>query len=244
VAREQCEPSRCEDEAGCGVSSGEITPLTAGSTMLGLAYDGTSLFVLERLEVEFRLKRLSWPALEPIVWFGLANAQFLGDPAVLDGFMYVPDKVQTSIARVDLTSGKVTELPSPALEPTAVAADGDALWVSADGEAKQLFRISLAGELLGQVANTVANTGCGGLEATSTGLWCLDREATTITKISKEDGSVLAGPFFVPPRVGLTLIDGQLWAGSDGSTYAGSAVIAPPVPSSGIGPLELRGVTP
>jgi hypothetical protein len=121
-----------------------------------------------------------------------------------------------------------------------VAWDDGSLWVSAD-DAASLFRISLTGEVLAVLPNRGTTNACDGLEATSTGLWCLDLATMALIKFSKLDGAVLAGPFFVPARNGLAVIDGTLFGATDGFVYdpqGGTIGVNGPI---GLAAFELHG---
>lgn len=246
LSSELCAPSACEGagESGCGLSSAEITPLAGVSDLKGLCHDGTDLFVVD--DAAGSILRLSWPGLESLAKYP-APGPLLGDCGVLDGAVFFASYRKAGVGRLDLASSQVSyvALPARISKLRAVASDGEALWVSAD-EPRRLFRVSPRGELLATIPVSTTTNGCDGLEATPTGLWCLDLARMTLSKLSPTSGVVLAGPFFAPPRRGLALIDGTLWAGSDGLVYAldGFGLTGTDDRFSGIAALDLFGTTP
>jgi hypothetical protein len=207
----------------------------------GLCYYAGEVLLLE----DGAIRHFGWPDLEARR-FHLLGRDLLGDCAVVDGVVYYPDVSAGSIGTVVLSTGTVTPHAFGALAsaPRAVAADEGALWVSADGT-PTLSKLSTTGTLLGEIPNTGATNACDGLEATTTGLWCLDLAAMVLFKLSKQDGVLLAGPFFGPPLAGLALIDGTLWAGSTGMVYdVQGGLRGLPGQVGGLVPLELDGVEP
>lgn len=227
TAAETCSLTICSQPGDCGLEPGSMTTLGLAARPLGLCYADNELFIAQN---DGAVVRLAWPSFELIGTIPSVRA-YPGDCAVLDGFLYYPNVsgaypnvTSGSIVRVDLaTSSTSVAFPSPAPRPRAIAADGNTLWISADDASQVLFNVSAESATLGHLLRTLPLTAmvnaCDGLVATPTGLWCSDIAAAALLKISKQDGTLLEGPFFMPPWYGLELIDGNLWAASDGFVY-------------------------
>lgn len=237
---ESCGTPLCEGGGDCSVSWGPLTELPTVETQ-GLCYADGRLFVVEAGLGNVR--SFSWPDLSPLARTAIPGSVF-GDCATIGAALYFPG--QNGIGRLDLASGDIT-VPAFRIRGTwarAVAADEGTLWASLDG-GPELVRYSLDGTPLGQVPNTMTANECDGLEATPTGLWCIDLASRVLFKLSKQDGSVLAGPFFSQPSYALALIDGRLWAADDGFVYdPEGGLTGPDQPVEGIHPLILAGVEP
>jgi hypothetical protein len=238
LATESCGAALCEGEQSCSASAGPLLAIPNQQAHGLCFHDGEILLVAGG-----SLQRFGWPDLEARRSHRL-GPQVLGDCALLDGVVYYPDVRASSIGTLVLSTGEgnLYAIGAPAPAPRAVAADQGTLWVSTD-TSPLIFRLSTKGDLLGDVPNTATTNACDGLEATATGLWCLDLASTVLFKLSKQDGSVLAGPFFGPPLYGLALIHGTLWSASTGMQYdpegglTGSSV-------GGLVPFVLNGVAP
>jgi hypothetical protein len=240
LATESCGTPLCEGAETCSATAGPLIPLPRREPD-GLCYSAGEVLLVE----DGALRRFGWPDLEARQSHRLGNT-LLGDCAVIDGVVYYPDIGAGSIGTLVLSTGEVSPyaLGAPFSRPRAVAADQGALWVSADSTA-MITRISTTSDFLGELPNTGVTNACDGLEATDSGLWCLDLAARVLFKLSKQDGTVLAGPFFGPPLMGLALIDGTLWGGSTGMVYdSQGGLIGPPGSVGGLVPLELHGILP
>jgi hypothetical protein len=240
LATESCGAPLCEGEQPCSATAGALVPLVNREPDGVCYHDGEVLLVEDGA-----LRRLGWPDLVARQSHRLGGT-LVGDCAVIDGVVYYPDVSAGSIGTLVLSTGAVSPYAfgTPSAEPRAVAADQGALWVAADAT-PMLSRISTKGEFQREIPNTGVTNACDGLEATVSGLWCLDLAGKVLFKLSKEDGTVLAGPFFGPPVMGLALIDGTLWGASTGMVYDAQGGLTGSSGSvGGLVPFELQGVLP
>ncbi|MFZ5897546.1 MAG: hypothetical protein ACOY0T_41235 [Myxococcota bacterium] len=239
LAQEACTPVTCEGGPPCNVQSGPVTGLPA-SQLRGICFDNSDLFVVDA--GTSRVMRYVWPDLQLISSFPIQNG-LPGDCAVVADTFYYTDARWNSITRVDLASGSIQpSIAAPALHPRSLAADEEGFWVSCD-ETPQIFLVNLTGSVIRSIPNKVTTNACDGMAATPTGLWCLDLAQMALWKLSKQNGTVVAGPFFSAARQGLTIIGGVLYGTSDGFVYDPQGHLSgPPERINGIAPYILQNV--
>jgi PKD repeat protein len=181
-----------------------------GQSPLGIAYDGSALWVVDTTDLEtsklYRVDPQSGSVLKSFDAPTIAP-----DALAWDGSrLWLVDGAESKLLQIDPSNGKVLKtLDAPGTYPTGIAHDGTALWV-ADADELKIFKVN---PLTGKVIDSFDAPGYfpQGLAWDGKYLWHLD--AAIIYKLDPSDGTVLAE--YEAPREQLVDLtwDGQyLWA--------------------------------
>jgi hypothetical protein len=178
--------SHCCDECR---ERGEEVRAGAGAEPLGIAYDGSALWVVDSTDLEtYKLYRVDPQSGSVLKSFDAPT--IAPDALAWDGSrLWLVDGAESKLLQIDPSNGKVLKtLDAPGTYPTGIAHDGTALWV-ADADELKIFKVN---PLTGKVIDSFDAPGYfpQGLAWDGKFLWHLD--AATIYKLDPSDGNGLS----------------------------------------------------
>ncbi|MCL6642293.1 MAG: PKD domain-containing protein [Candidatus Bipolaricaulota bacterium] len=181
-----------------------------GQSPLGIAWDGSALWVVDTTDFEtYKLYRVDPQTGSVLQSFDAPT--IIPDALAWDGSrLWLIDGAESKLLQIDPANGKVLKtLAAPGTYPTGIAHDGSALWV-ADADELKIFQVN---PVTGKVIDSfdAPSDFPQGLAWDGKYLWHLD--TVTIYKLDPGDGTVVAE--YEAPReqlVDLTWDGEHLWA--------------------------------
>lgn len=181
-----------------------------GQSPLGIAWDGSALWVVDTSDFEtYKLYRVDPQS--GSVLSSLAITTIIPDGLAWDGDrLWLVDGAEGRLLQIDPTNGKVLKaLVAPGTFPTGIAWDGSALWV-ADADTLKIYKLN---PITARVIESFDAPGDfpTGLAWDGQFLWHLD--TTSIYKLDPKDGTIVAEYEAPRPQLADLTWDGQfLWA--------------------------------